>query len=216
MSNTLLTPSFLYRFSLPLEHIEREWPASVPLDEEYRLLGFTSLDDARQFADVRAAWNERGLVFSLRVSGKKHLPWCRENRALESDGFHIWIDTRDTKNIHRASRFCHHFVFLPAGGGNRLVEPVADQLLINRARENASPVRPGTLGVQSQRRVDGYTLDGFIPAAALTGFNPEDYPRLGFFYAVVDREIGEQSLAYARDFPYGEDPSVWCSAELRS
>jgi hypothetical protein len=26
------------------------------------------------------------------------------------------------------------------------------------------------LGVQSQRRVDGYTLDGYIPATALTGF----------------------------------------------
>ena len=211
---TLLAPSFLFRFALPLKHIARDWPASVPLGEECRLLNFTPLDDARQFAEVRAAWNERGFVFSLRVSGKKHLPWCRENRLDESDGFHIWIDTRDTKNIHRASRYCHHFVFLPAGGGGRLVEPVADQMLINRARENASPVRPGMLGVQSQRRVDGYTLDGYIPASALTGFNPDDYPRLGFFYAVVDREMGDQTLAYSRDFPYQEDPSVWGTLDL--
>ncbi len=61
-----------------------------------------------------------------------------------SDGLRVWIDTRDTHNIHRASRFCHQFVFLPTGGGPRLDQPVAEQTLINRARENATPVREKT------------------------------------------------------------------------
>jgi hypothetical protein len=212
----LLTPSFLFRFALPLAHIQRDWPACLPLGEEYQLLNFTALDGAPQFADVRAGWNERGLVFSVRVTGKRHLPWCRENRVEESDGFHLWIDTRDTKNIHRASRFCHHFAFLPAGAGARLADPLADQLLINRARENANPVRPGTLKAQSQRRVDGYTLDCHVPATALTGFNPDDYHKIGLFYAVFDRELGEQSLAYSREFPYREDPSLWATAQFHS
>ena len=30
------------------------------------------------------------------------------------------IDTRDVRNVHRATRFCHRFLFLPTGGGNRL------------------------------------------------------------------------------------------------
>jgi hypothetical protein len=214
MPSNLLTPSFLFRFALPLRYAKRDWPASAPLGDEHRLLSFTAIDDARQFADVRCAWNERGLVFSVRTSGKKSLPWCRDHRFEDSDGFHVWIDTRDTKNIHRASRFCHHFVFLPAGGGSRLDQPIAEQLLINRARENARPVRPGVLAVQSEKRIDGYTLDSYIPADALTGFDPEDYPRLGFFCAVVDRELGEQTLSYSRDFPFREDPSVWCSVEL--
>ena len=63
----------------------------------------------------------------------------------------FWIDTRDTHNIHRAARFCHYFVFLPSGGGNRLADPVAAQMLINRAREQADPVRPGMLGVRSRK-----------------------------------------------------------------
>jgi hypothetical protein len=214
MSNDLLTPSFLFRFSLPIKQIGGSWPPRAPLDEQFRLVNFTALDDARRFADVRAAWCDRGFVFSLEVSGKKHLPWCREGRIDESDGFHIWIDTRDTKTIHRASRFCHHFVFLPAGGGQRLDQPVAEQVLINRARENAQPVRPGVLDVRAQKRVNGYALDCIVPAAALTGFNPEDYPRLGFFYAVADRELGLQTVAYSAEFPYQEDPSLWCTLEL--
>jgi hypothetical protein len=214
MPNELIAPSFLFRYSLPLKRARSDWPACVPLGDEYRLLDFTALDAARRFADVGAAWNERGLVFSVCVRGKKHAPWRHANRYEESDGFQAWIDSRDTKNIHRASRFCHHFVFLPGGGGNRLGEPVAEQLLINRARENSNPVRPGVLGVQSQKRVDGYALDCFIPAGALTGFDPGDYSRLGLFYALIDRELGEQTLAYGGDVPFREDPSVWCTAEL--
>jgi hypothetical protein len=214
MSNDLIAPSFLFRYSLPLKRSTVDWPASASLGDQHKLLNFTGLDDARQFADVRAAWHERGLVFSVCVKGKKHPPWCRADRCEESDGFHLWIDTRDTKNIHRASRFCHHFVFLPGGGGNRLGEPVAEQVLINRARENANPVRPGVLRVQSEKRVDGYRLDCYVPDGALTGFDPDDYSRLGLFYAVIDRELGEQTLAYSGDVPFREDPSVWCTVEL--
>ncbi len=214
MSQDLLTPSFLFRLSLPIRRIEGVWPPRTSLDDAYRLVNFTALDDARRFADVRGAWCDRGLVFSLEVSGKKQPPWCREARLDESDGFHVWIDTRDTKTIHRASRFCHHFAFLPAGGGPRLDQPVAEQVLINRARENAQPVRPKVLEVRAQKRVNGYLLDCVVPAEALTGFNAEDYARLGFFYAVVDRELGLQTLAYSAEFPYQEDPSLWCSLEL--
>jgi hypothetical protein len=214
MSSELIAPSFLFHFAISLKRIDAAWPGCLPLGEQHRLLDFTALDGARQFADVRGGWNEQGLLFSLRVSGKKHPPWCRENRLDESDGFHVWIDTRGTQNIHRASRFCHHFAFLPAGGGSRLDAPVAEQVLINRAREHANPVRPGVLRVQSEKRVDGYTLDGMIPNDALTGFNPEDYPRLGFLYAVVDREMGEQTLVGSPQMPYREDPSLWCMLEL--
>ena len=31
----------------------------------------------------------------------------------------VWIDTRNTQNIHRAGRFCHRFAFLPVGAGGK-------------------------------------------------------------------------------------------------
>ena len=93
---------------------------------------------------MRAAWSEAGVGFSVRVEGKKHPNWCRETKLEDSDSLQVWIDTRDTHNIHRASRFCHRFVFLPGGAGRNFEQPVADQLLVDRARENANPVRPGS------------------------------------------------------------------------
>src|SRR5438270_607721 len=60
----------------------------------------------------------------------------------------------------------------------------------------------------------GYVLEAFLPAAVLHGFDPEQNPRLGFYYAVRDAELGEQVLSVGADFPYWEDPSLWSVLEL--
>ena len=217
-TDQLLSPTFLFRFSTACQRRDVIWDAKKgsQLDESCRFPSFgASLEQHPGFADIRAAWNETGLSFSVQVNGKKQQPWCRPDRVEDSDGLHIWIDTRDTHNIHRASRFCHRFAFFPAGGGRKLDEPLEAQLLINRARENASPVPEGMLQVRSEKRVDGYVLDCHIPAAALTGFDASDYTRLGFFYLVQDRELGWQTFSVDNAFPFDEDPSVWGTLELK-
>jgi hypothetical protein len=92
---------------------------------------------------------------------------------------------------------------------------VAEWLAINRAREQPTPVRPGLLQARSRQRPDGYLLDAFVPAAALTGFDPAEHPRLGFTYALIDRELGEQTFGVGSPMPYQEDPSLWATLELR-
>jgi len=170
MPEPLLPASFLFRYSVPCVALPPESElGDGALTEAHRLPNFTPLDGGPAGPELRAGWNEAGLRFSLRVTGKRQAAWCRDNRLDDSDGLHVWLDTRDTHNIHRAGRFCHYFVFLPAGSGARLDQPVAEQLLINRARENARPVRPGMLRVKSDRQKDGYTLECQIAAAALTG-----------------------------------------------
>ncbi len=212
----LIPPSFLFRFAVPCRYSSALWsPRGIELGDEFLLPSFAELDDAPQRAAVKAAWSEEGGSFSVSVSGKKQPPWCRENRVEDSDGLYVWIDTRDTHNIHRASRFCHQFAFLPAGGGSRMEEPVAEQLLINRARENAKPVRQGILRVVHHKLASGYRLDVHIPAAALTGFDPSEHPRLGFHWAVIDREIGEHTFCCPPELPYREDPSTWGTLELK-
>lgn len=215
MSEQLLPTRFLFRFAAPCRYrVALGAEALGELPVEYRLPTLAELDGDPPFADVRAAWNEHALVFSVRVENKKHPSWCRETRLEDSDSLQLWIDTRDTHNIHRASRFCHRFVFLPGGAGRSYELPVADQLLVDRARENANPVRPGQLKVACEKRVDGYVLSAFIPATALTGFNPTDHPRLGFTYAVFDRELGLQCFSMGDTFPFASDPSLWGTLEL--
>jgi hypothetical protein len=218
--NTLLAPRFLFRFSVPLRRKQPIWgPTGVELDESYRLPDLATLDAGtanheRSFADVRMAWDAAGVAITLSVSGKKQPVWCRESRLEDSDGLVVWIDTRATHNIHRASKFCHSFVFLPAGGGRNSTEPLADQMLINRARENARPVRPRELQAASKLHKEGYDLAAFVPAVALGGYDPSNHRALGFTYAVIDRELGLSTFATGPAFPFGEDPSCWATLEL--
>lgn len=215
MSSPLLPTRFLFRFATAClfdERLGKHAPAELAAD--HRLPSLTELDGEKSVADVRVSWSDAGLAFSVRVEGKKHPNWCRDSKLEDSDGIQLWIDTRDTHNIHRASRFCHRFIFLPFGGGRNFANPVADQLLVDRARENANPVRPGQLRVATEKRVDGYVMSMFIPAAALTGFNPVDHPRLGFTYSLFDRELGQQYFSVGAEFPFASDPSLWGTLEL--
>lgn len=218
--NSLLAPRFLFRFAVPVLHRDPVWKTGgLELEESHRLLNLADLDSGtadreRAFADVRAAWSHEGLTFSVRVEGKSQPVWCREGRLEDSDGLQVWLDTRATFNIHRASRYCHRYVFLPAGGGHGQTEPVADQLLINRARENARPIRPRELQVASKITKTGYLLAAFVPAVALTGFDPLQHRQLGFTYAIFDRELGMQTFATGAAFPFLEDPTCWAALEF--
>jgi hypothetical protein len=219
-TNNVLAPRFLFRFAVPLLRNDTAWKTGgVVLDESHRLLNLAELDagsDDREprFADVRAAWNVQGLLFNVSVTGKEQPVWCREERLEDSDGLQVWIDTRATLNIHRASRYCHRYAFLPAGGGSGHAEPVAEQLLINRARENARPIRPRELQVAAKIMKTGYWLAAFVPAIALGGYDPHQHRQIGFTYSVYDRELGLQTFATGPAFPFQEDPTCWAALDL--
>lgn len=210
----MISPRFLFRFTAPCRKLTPLWPSTAPLDPSYSLPTFAQLGNESRFADVRAAWSEEGLRFTVRVSGKRYALKCRESHPDESDGVHLLIDTRDTHDVHRATRFCHEFVFLPAGAGRRLEEPAALHVRINRAREDPQRAPPASLAARAEKRIDGYLLDCFIAAAALTGYDPAEHPRLGFHYWVKDHELGIATWCAPADLPHFDNPTLWGTLEL--
>ena len=88
------------------------------------------------------------------------------------------------------------------------------QSKIHRALQDAPLVPPDAVSFQARHTKHGYLVEAFLPAAVLHGFDPEQNPRLGFYYAVRDAELGEQVLSVGSDFPYAEDPSLWGVLEL--
>jgi hypothetical protein len=218
MPSPLLPTRFLFRFAAPCRRRDPLWTAEgADLDETHRLAGLSELEAAAAFADVRAAWSEAGLAMVVVVRGKRQPPWCRQAQPEESDGLHLWIDTRDVHNVHRAGRFCRRFFFLPDGGPTGkagVFAPLAGQLPIHRSREQPAVISPKSLQVRSRRLADGYRLDALLSAEALTGFDPAEHPQLGFTYAVADRELGQQTFGVGRPMPYWEDPSLWATLEL--
>lgn len=212
----LIDPSFLFRFEISIREHTCQWsPKGLQLPESCRLPSFGTLAERPIFADVRMAWCKEGIGIQVLVSGKRQLPWCRDSRLEDSDGFHFWIDTRCSPGIHRATQYCHRFLWMPGGSGHKHEQPLTAMIPINRARTHPKPIKDGLLKVAAAPRHDGYDMSGFIPVAALTGFDPSQQPRVGLYYAVVDRELGWQTLALGPEYPVMEDPSLWGEAVLQ-
>lgn len=186
----------------------------VELPDAARLDPFADLDAAPHFADVRLGWNETGLGLTVEVKGKENFPIGDADRPRQSDGVTLWLDTRGDRTGHRATRTCHQFHFLAAGGGPDKDEPAVVQTKIHRALQDAPLVTSADVPFRFERLKGGYRIEAFLGANALTGFDPEQYPRLGVFYAARDFEQGEQTPGADSDFPFAEDPSLWASLEL--
>ena len=209
---------FLFRFRCPCRYVGNPWSAKgYSLDESYRLPDLSTLDDANSVSnhELRIGWNERGLAFSLDVSGKKQRPWCRSLHPEESDGLQICLDTRDVKDTHRAGRFCHRLVFLPMLGDVGKSAPSVVWLPIHRAKDHPNPVDLDRIKIVTRLNPDGYRLDVFLPGEVLTGYDPVEHPMLGFHFVVVDRELGNRYFLAEPPFPHDQDPSLWGTLELQ-
>lgn len=217
MAEPLIAPTFLFRFSVDCRQLTTPWSSTakdLELPPDFHVPSFAELDERQPYAEMRVGWHADGVALSLRVQGKKQGPWCRSTRLEDSDGLHVFFDTRDMHNVHRASRFCHHFVLLPQGSGQKMDQPVARHVRIQRAKEETTMIDPELLKVRSEKRIDGYILSAFIPAKALTGYDPTEHHRLGFCYALLDREQGCQTFAVDPSLPYATDPSLWGTLDL--
>jgi hypothetical protein len=215
---TLVPARFLIRVAHPCPYIKAlprpDDDRLLDLPEVCRLENFAAMDGKRNFADVRLAWNDFGLAFQVEVRGKDQAPQGDAGRPRGSDGATLWIDTRDARASHRASRYCHQFHFLPTGGGPDHDQPVFAQTKINRALHDAPLASAAGVPFRCVHRAGGYVLEAFLPAAILNGFDPEHNPRLGVYYGIRDVELGEQVLSVGPEFPYWEDPSLWSVLEL--
>src|SRR5262249_13804197 len=186
----------------------------LDLPEDCRVSNWAAMEGLANFADVRLAWNELGLGLQVQVRGKEQEVTGHQSKLKASDGITLWIDTRDSRSTHRASRYCHQFHFLPTGGGTDGTEAHFAQAKIHRALHDAPHCPPHSVIFHVTLASGGYLLEAFLPAAALYGFDPEQSRRLGIYYVVRDNELGDQTLSVSSDFPYWEDPSLWSALEL--
>ena len=216
---TRLIPNrFLFDFEFPLAY--RATPPVIDGDvadwsDAELLPKFGELDDRPEFADVWACWHETGLYVACRVTGKETPLRCDPQAFWTGDNLRLCTDMRDARSVKRATRFCQQFFFLPTGGGQKKNKPVAGVNKIQRAKEDAPPIPVERLAVASQCTPSGYTLEAHIPADCLSGFDPAEHARIGFYYILEDADHGQQYLTVGDDLLWYVDPSTWATAVLR-
>jgi hypothetical protein len=220
MTKTLLPQAFWFRLAVPCLHRE-----GIPLlDGRHQLLDLPDscalpdlggLEGRTSWAEVRLAWNTGGLGIAVQAQGLSDSQLAPDRPEGFAD-VQLWVDTRDTRDISRASRFCHRFsasLRLRMPGRKLEVEVVPRP--IARAVADAPLCQPGLIASRAELARAGWSLEVFLPAQALNGFDPETNRRLGFAYQVSDHARDAQFLGVGRDFPIGENPSLWATLELR-
>ena len=217
MSNSIVAQvpkNLLFRYRIACKKFESKSTKKFELGDEHILPNFGSFEGQFQFAQIRVGWSEDGLFIQAEISKKEQSLWCRESQLLDSDGVQIWVDTRDTHNVHRASKFCHWFVLLPLGGGDDGKKPHASMLKINRSKDDSPSINRHKIDVNAKISKTGYKLSAFIQGKALNGWDANEHRYIGFSFSVVDRELGCQTLAIGPEPPISEDPSLWQTLEL--
>ncbi|NOX58982.1 MAG: hypothetical protein GXP29_09020 [Planctomycetes bacterium] len=182
--------------------------------KEFMLPALCEMDGQEPFADVYACWNDDGIAVACRVRCRDKKLTCDPAKFWKGDNLRICTDMRDTRDIHRATRYCQQFYILAAGLGKGRLNPVAGSTAIHRAKINAPVVAAGRIPVASQVTKTGYTIEAILPANVLSGFDPEEHPRIGFYYMLEDLALGQQYLTVGDDLYWHIDPSTWATAVL--
>ena len=206
-----------FQFELPIRYRARmprldgdvsKWSA------RYMLPPLVELEDEEPFADVYWAWNEEHLFVAFDVPGRLGPLQCDPVHWWKKDGVCICVDTRDARDVKRATRFCHFFYVLPVGGGPKRTQPLVGLHRMSRAKEPPPPVNVSRIQVAAQIGRRGYALEVAIPAACLNGWDPPEHPRIGIFYKIKDTQLGVQHLSVGDDLGWNVDPSTWVTGVL--
>ena len=160
----------------------------------------------------RFAWREDGVLLTLLLQGKKCPVQVNSNKYDTSDSFSLFLDTRDVRDLHRSTKFCHRLLFLPAPESGE--NPSALWLPIHRAKAHPNPVDITRFQLAFDRTPESWRLSAFIPGDTLTGYEPLEHSRLGISFSLFDNEFGWISQQLPDFFPVAEDPSLWASLDL--
>jgi hypothetical protein len=191
----------------PLDGSLGGWPQSS------RLPDLTTLHGQLAFGEVRAGWAPEGLAFAVRAD-VGHVVHVDREHPFRSDGIEVWIDTRDSRDARKPTRFCHHFLVLPGGaglGGRTCAVRELNPGGVKRPEDMADVRR---IHAAARPTGQGYALECFLPAEVLVGYTPQEAVSIGLAYRLRSPVCGLQDLAWGEGFPLWRNPSLWLSARL--
>ena len=110
---------FDYRVQIPAcpDPSRRKTGRMLKLSDAARLPVLSSMDGVETFADLKAGWNVNGFGVVVSVRGRTKPLTGIPHQLDRSDCIELWLDTRPTGNVHRATAYCHRLACLPADTG---------------------------------------------------------------------------------------------------
>jgi len=206
----------LFRFTVFCRRKSPLWTSSgAQLDESHRLPDLPSFDHSPSGLDVRAAWGDEGLAFAFELRrGQATASSPARSGSPDGPSVRLYIDTRDVRNVHRAGRFCHRFDFRMRRVASGRLAPTASWVPVPNAKAMPHAVPADALEAIATPLDDGWSLEVFVSRSALTGYEPQEFSRIGLQYVVYDPYLGTRVFSSGEPLPYDSDPSLWAAVDL--
>ncbi len=205
-----LTPISFFQVDATCQKLKGAFPHLCSKNLEYYALPDSSaLCDESPFAEVAIGWSPEGIEFYAKVLCP--VEKMRYPEVSKGDSVELFIDTRDVKTSGYNTRFCHHFFFLP--------EPVegrqAGEITQFRTEDKHDWCHPDDLLIKSTVQKKHYTMNIFIPAHCLTGYDPTQFERFGFTYRInCYNESAQHFSVSTLDFPIEQHSSLWATTRM--
>lgn len=181
------------------------------LKKKHQLPEFSDLLSEDPFAQVSMGWEQKGLLFEIEV--KQPFTECFFPEFQKGDSIELFIDTRDLKTAGFVTRFCHHFVILPKA----MDGIVAQEITAFRTDDRHELCDGSAISVESDFQKRSYSVNIFVPAECLHGYDPSSFERLGFTYRINRFGGDPQHFALSSDyFNIEKEPSLWSSMLLKT
>ena len=182
-------------------------------EKKHLLPDLSSFHDGRPFAQVSMGWNANGIYLQLNIHEKFDQPDFPNFSS--SDSIELFFDTRDVKTTGYATRYCHHFYFLPDPLENDDTPIQAGEITRFRSDSVHELCDASLLRIESHYEKKNRVLTIFIPSECLYGYDPTEFDRLGFTYR-INRINGSKQFFAASDvdFAIESQPSLWASLKL--
>ncbi len=205
----------LFHFAIPCYYQQPLWgDEGALLSEAHRLPDLSQVEGEFNGVEVRAGWNEEAFAAQFRVFNPKLLVWTAKGTG--SVFISVWINTRAAQDIHRATRFCHWFEIEGCKGRTGVEEARVTWRAIPRAKETPNSPPPQTVIAKAKLDPDRrhYCVNVLFKRESLTGYDPREYPQIGFNYEVMRAAVEPITFSAGAPLRYQDDPSLWITLDL--
>lgn len=174
--------------------------------KKYLIPDFSEYLSLKNPLHLYAAFDDNGLCFRFLFD----FPFtgCNLSDFRKGDSVELFIDTRDNKEVQSITKFCHHFIFFPDIQAGK-------EITRFRLEDRHDFCDEKALEIKSSFSKNSFAIDLFIPSYCLSGYDPDQYSKVGFCYRV--NRMGKDPLFFnvlPEEYSLEQNPSLWGSLIL--
>jgi hypothetical protein len=192
----------------PLDFFSMELEAT--LDKKCVLPDTSELLGEESFATISLTLDKGGIL--VKAEMKKPFEEGFYPDYEKGDCLELFIDTRDLKTAGFMTRFCHHFLILPVE-----IQGITSREITRFRTEDIHPLcDPLDLELKPSFATSRYSLEVYLPAHCLHGYDPASFNRLGMTYR-INRPGGnpQHFSTSSKLYNIAQHPSLWASIQMR-